>query len=80
MNFLEKLDFAKGLKTLLGVIILSIPYLDEALVIGGRMFDVPDAFVAVLATPEMVAFATTLIVYGGAMKFVGLLKKIFPKK
>ncbi len=80
MKFFEKIDFAKGLKTLFGVLILTIPYLDNQLMIGKYVFDVPDSLVAILLTPEAIAFGTGLIVYGAGMKLVRGLKAMYPRK
>ena len=74
------LDFAKGLKTLVGVLGLSIPHLDGNLIIGTYTFNIPDVYVSLLVTPEIVAIFTGLIVYGFGMKIVNFIKLIYPKK
>jgi hypothetical protein len=80
MEVLQKIDFAKGLKTLVGIILLSIPYLDGILTVGSWTFDIPDGITAILATPEVVAVASGLVVYGGAMRVVRFLQKYYSKK
>ncbi len=80
MDFFGKIDFAKGLKTLLGVLILTIPYLDGELVVGNFVFNVPDAFISLLLTEPAVAIGSGLVVYGVGMKFVRSVQLLFPRK
>ncbi len=77
---LEHFDFASGIKTLAGFLGLSIPYLDGKLIIGSWVFDIPDYLTAFLLTSEVVAFFTSLIVYGIGVKAFKWVKLLFPKK